>query len=212
MSREIVPARAAESPQSGLAKLEGKLLMAFAPAPAFDHRDGWSLGFTASEFEFERERGREPNRWDRTWADRLLEYGRKAREWVDCAPPLAQLEARRALLKAAHEGVPDRNASRALIGLLLDSFPAGRPPDFNRYADAILHDVVDLGFSPQILARACQTVRRTSRFLPAVAEVIAACDEAKGELHLKLRVATLHVRKAEGATAALALPEPEIAA
>ena len=209
MSREIVPAQPAEPAQTALAKLEGKLLAAYAPRPSFDRRDGWTIGFTVSDFEFERDRPRD--RWHQGWAHQLANYQHKAREWMAYAPSLAELKQRQALLEAGYKGASDRNVSRALIGLLLDSFPAGRPADFDRYADAILHDVVELGFSPQILARACQIVRRTSEFLPTVARVITACEEAKKELRAHLQTANIHVRKAEGAAAALALPQPELA-
>lgn len=93
--------------------------------------------------------------------------------------PTANDEAQRAEdIRRALTGAPDRRATVGLIAMLLDSYPTGRPPNLAAYADAIVHDLVAMGYSAPVVALACQTLRRTSKWLPSVAEVLQAAQDA----------------------------------
>lgn len=84
-------------------------------------------------------------------------------------------------------------ANLAMVGILLDTFPAGRPANLAAYLAAIVHDVTALGFTPSEVATACQTIRRSNTFLPSVAEIVAACTKARDEWQGALQLAERHV-------------------
>jgi hypothetical protein len=65
---------------------------------------------------------------------------------------------------------------RTQVGLLVGSYPSARPPDPAIYVDAMIYEVLAGDYGDAVVALACQQVRRTIKFLPAVAEVIAAAD------------------------------------
>ncbi len=147
---------------------------------------------------------------------RLLDDDGTARErWralsraLEIAPSTGELETFIAAGGHALDAAPDSNKSRMMIGLLLAAYPNGRPSDFNTYADTLLHDVLSMGFSPHVIAHACQSIRREVKFLPSVAEVVAACTKARGEIASAHRLATILRERLIAAREAVALPEPE---
>jgi hypothetical protein len=105
------------------------------------------------------------------------------------APHLADLDTQLAAVSDAIAGEPDATASRAMIGILVDCFPNSRPPNIEAYCSALLFDALNIGYSPFELARACRTIRRKSKFAPAISELLEACAEARE--HLRARQASL---------------------
>ncbi len=112
--------------------------------------------------------------------------------------PTAQSETERAeALRADIEAGPDRRASLALVSQLLDAFPNGRPANLPVYAASITHDLCAIGLSPVLVARTCQRVRRTARFLPTVAEMIDAGEAVRKEYRDALERADVCGRRIE---------------
>src|SRR5262249_8333152 len=65
---------------------------------------------------------------------------------------------------------------RRHLGLLVGSFPNARPNDGEVYAAALLFDVADLKIPDAIVAQACLEIRRTHKFIPAIAEFLSVAD------------------------------------
>lgn len=101
-------------------------------------------------------------------------------------------------LEIVATAAPDQRTNRYLIGLMVSAYPNGRPADLDVYCESLLHDAMSLGFSPHVVATACRTMRRTLRFLPAVADFVGACEAQRKEIgaalhyakRLKARLAT----------------------
>lgn len=95
-------------------------------------------------------------------------------------------------LRTEVERPANSKANLAMVGILLDVFPSGRPPNLAAYLAGIVHDVTALGFTPSEVATACQTIRRSNTFLPSVAEIIAACTKARDQWRSTLALAERH--------------------
>lgn len=130
----------------------------------------------------------------------------KAREILSAAPPADELSQHLQCLEAATEGGADERATRGMIGMLLDAYPHGRPTQ--AFADTLLHDLVSMGFSPEVVARACQTVRRTCKFAPSVAEVVEACRAHQKEIGVRLAMVRRAARLLEQAAEIAERPAP----
>lgn len=110
--------------------------------------------------------------------------------------PSSRSEAERAAsIEQAMEAAPDRRAIVGLIAMLLDGYPSGRPPNLEAYADTIVHDLCSIGFSAAVVAMGCRILRRRSRFLPAVAEVIEAATEARDQFRSAATSASMIARR-----------------
>jgi hypothetical protein len=98
-------------------------------------------------------------------------------EVVAAIPVLARLESYALAIAERATGPHHKRFNMAAIGLLVDAFPNGRPRD--GYLDALLYDLTSSRFSPYVVAEAFQKLRRTSRFLPTIAEVLQACEAVR---------------------------------
>lgn len=131
----------------------------------------------------------------------------RAHELLAAAPPAEELQTYLERLEGAAEGGADEKASRGMVGMLLDAYPHGRPTQ--AFADTLLHDLVALDFSPEVVATACQTVRRSCKFAPSVAEVVDACRKHQGEFSSRLSIARRVVEFFHRAKEIAKLPPPE---
>jgi hypothetical protein len=111
------------------------------------------------------------------------------RQVIACGPDKETLDAYALPILEAKSAPPDRAQTTAMIGMMLDAFPNGRPANFAAYADSLVHDLLDLKFSPAAVAIACRSIRRTSKFMPSVAEMVEAAEAAKGRLSLAIGLA-----------------------
>ncbi len=110
----------------------------------------------------------------------------RCRRALALAPDTGALDAYIRRLEGVAMATPDQRATRYLIGLLVSAFPHGRPADQDVYCESLLHDAMNLGFPPQVVAGACRALRRTLRFLPAVAEFVEACEAQRREIRVAL--------------------------
>lgn len=106
----------------------------------------------------------------------------QAERFLAESPSYDEAAATREMLALAFNTPPDRDTARVTLGLLLSAYPnAGKEPR-EEYFATLLHDVVDEGVGPHVLAEACRKLRRETKFLPTIGEVIAACESAKSRL------------------------------
>lgn len=121
----------------------------------------------------------------------------KAAEYLAAMPPAPQLEA---LLAACDEAtaIPrERRAVVSLVGLMVDGFPNGRPHQPEVYVTTLVHEAIAGDYPLPAIAQACRQVAREARFLPTVAEFLAACGGQTAILHAAGRLAAeaLEVRR-----------------
>ena len=69
------------------------------------------------------------------------------------------------------------------------------------YLGALCSDLHEMGFQPAVVSAACQRLRRTTTFIPEIAEVIEVCRKVQGEY---TATASLCRRAADCRNAALA--------
>lgn len=101
---------------------------------------------------------------------------------------------------AAVEAKPSRKITATAVAILFDS-RARQPANPVTYLSALCSDLYEMGFQPAVVTAACQRLRRTTTFIPEIAEVIEACRKVQGEY---VATARLCVRAIECRNAALA--------
>lgn len=79
---------------------------------------------------------------------------------------------------AALGEVAHRDLTRTAVALLFDA-RARQPANPDAYINALVFDLVDLGFQPGVVAGACQRLRREMVFVPEIAEVLAMCERVR---------------------------------
>lgn len=107
---------------------------------------------------------------------------------LESLPAADELEAHETALQEAAEGPTEPRATMAIIALMIDAYPAARPANPAQlaalYADVLSDDEVEhpdlfSGFQPAVVAAGVRELLRTSKFLPAPAEVHAACTRQR---------------------------------
>jgi len=101
---------------------------------------------------------------------------------------------------AAIEAKPSRKITATAVAILFDS-RARQPANPVTYLGALCSDLYELGFQPAVVTAACQRLRRTTTFIPEIAEVIEVCRKVQGEY---VATASLCRRVADYRNAALA--------
>jgi len=119
--------------------------------------------------------------------ERLAEQVSDLRKAIATGPDKDTLDAFALPIVEAKATPPDRAQTIALVAMMLDSYPSGRPANLSAYADSLVHDLIDLKFSPAVVAMACRSIRPTSKFLPSGAEMVEAAEKAKSELTCAIR-------------------------
>lgn len=125
--------------------------------------------------------------------DEASDLWRKARNPPDgCAstmawalehlPPVAALETVQRQVTAVGGAMPDPKQNRVFVALLADSFPANRGAS-GVATEALLHDLKDGGFCPAAVAQGLREIRKTSKFAPAICEVLEAVEKAQDYLN-----------------------------
>jgi hypothetical protein len=96
-------------------------------------------------------------------------------------PSAEQEQDRARQIAQALQADGSRKAIVAMVAMLIDAFPSGRPANPEAYLDAIVYDLLAMRFSASVVAMACQSVRRTHKFLPSISEIIEAANTAVEE-------------------------------
>lgn len=135
-----------------------------------------------------------------------LQGTRDAERWTDLAPPLAHWLRLESEAQGISQETPDRNATMLLVGMMLDAFPnSGREPRDGYYA-TVVHEIIADGYGPSVVATACREVRRASRFLPTVSEMLEACDIARTAVRRGTDTIALALTRSREAAALTAQP------
>lgn len=74
---------------------------------------------------------------------------------------------------------PTREVATMVVGQLLAAYPTSKIANPEAFFDTLVFDLLDEGFPDIVMAAACQQLRRSSKFMPAIAEVIEACRSKK---------------------------------
>jgi len=174
LARISTPPAAQASPSRGVAKslamAEGALIPRLTPEPWPADLYRWLVTATKDLEDYSPWTWRPEQAWERIDALRTV---------LQAAPTNEALDAFVAPIREAQSLQPDRQQTIALVGMLLDSFPSGRPANLAAYADSLTHDLMDMGFNPPEVALACRIIRRRAKFLPTIGEMIEAAKEAK---------------------------------
>lgn len=104
----------------------------------------------------------------------------RLRQLVAEAPDVDQLLRLGLSATAAIEAKPSRKVTATAVALLFDS-RARQPANPVTYLSALCSDLYEMGFQPAVVAAACQRLRRTTTFVPEIAEVIEVCRKVQGE-------------------------------
>lgn len=89
-------------------------------------------------------------------------------------------------------------AVRRHVAHLIGAFPNASPTDPETYIAALVFDVIDCQIPDAILLLTCQEIRRTSRFVPAISEVIGTAQHFLSEWQKVLACTETLSRTREG--------------
>lgn len=73
------------------------------------------------------------------------------------------------------------------VGYFLLSWPNAAPPDFAVFGKQLLTDLAEEEIADGLLVQAFRNLRRTAKFMPSIAEVIAECRAVHGRWRCALR-------------------------
>lgn len=91
-----------------------------------------------------------------------------------CLDTLPSEEALRPLVETVRKALAissERNIKRH-VGMLIGSFPNANATNPETYAAALIYDLIDCRIPDAVLIQTCQQIRRSSRFLPTISEVL----------------------------------------
>lgn len=131
---------------------------------------------------------------DRLGPESAEQWAKETKAILARLPRADQLIERTQAINAALEAPPNRRGTHALVAMLCDAYPTGRPANPTAYIETMVHDLVSMGFSPVVVALACQTIRRASKWLPSVAEVVEAATKAREQIARTREYAEMNLR------------------
>ena len=97
-------------------------------------------------------------------------------------PDLRQAEALLDRVEAACEQGFAEAQVRVIIGLMVDAFPNARPHSPEAYVETLVHELSHQGVATAAIAKGCNAVTLTSKFLPAASEVLEKVKTSAGVL------------------------------
>lgn len=112
---------------------------------------------------------------DSRWGE---ESRRRARIALRELPPLEAMERIKATMVAFRMAEHDSAKTRLLIALLVDRYPNLKAHEPTTFVEGLIHQAERGGHAPAVVARACNTVMETSKFLPTPAEFHTALEDA----------------------------------
>lgn len=111
-----------------------------------------------------------------TWyspLERIRQALEENRRNLEALPEPEELEQLVEAVQAALTTCSER-AVRRYVAQLIGSFPNANPTDPETYIAALVFDLLDCQIPDAVLLLTCQEIRRTSRFVPTISEVIGA--------------------------------------
>lgn len=109
------------------------------------------------------------------------------RQWArERLPALPALEALLRDVKAAHAAPADPAQNRVFVSLMVESYPSAKDIDRGPAIEAMLHDLHEEGYPPAAVAEGLKSLRRTSKFLPSISEVLTAVSNASAQLYQRI--------------------------
>lgn len=101
---------------------------------------------------------------------------------IDRQPKRSELATLREGAHAAWSAKYAAAPTRLVVGLMINAYPNARPHSPESYQEAVVDQVAATGLGPAPIAKACNSLVRTSAFVPSPAEVVAAVLEAQSSL------------------------------
>jgi hypothetical protein len=159
------------------------------PYPSFDHfvADAVELGERYAYLWDMLKRARKGAASDHAGALKLLDrIGRNFETSAGRFQEMAERCARYVELFCGGEDASDdpiryRQEVAKQVALLIGAYPNGNPADPEIFVRMLIDDIVAAGPTFVVLQAACHKVRRSSRFLPTIAELLEAIEEAEDE-------------------------------
>jgi hypothetical protein len=110
-----------------------------------------------------------------------LEVVSAALETVDRSGELlARYASARRAFAVRHDDEEEYRGSVSLqLAMLLGSFPTSNVPDVKVFTRMLLDEVMAEGVDAITLQAACQKIRRTSKFVPTISEILATIDQQR---------------------------------
>jgi len=142
-----------------------KLFAAFPRAMRQIHLSRWPEGKVFSPPELDTEAA---------GAAKVLSVSEIQERLAELPAPEQLADAAQCIVRIA-TAPPNQNQTRLLVGLMVDSYPNGRPHAPDVYTEALI--LAAEGVPPTVVALACHEIVRTCKFLPAPAEFIEKLEE-----------------------------------
>lgn len=89
------------------------------------------------------------------------------------------------VMNAALAEKPMQSVTSAAVALLFNS-RVRQPANQKTYLEALIYDLMDLGYQPAVVVAACQKLRREQVHTPEIAEVLTACKAVRGQYRVAL--------------------------
>ena len=109
--------------------------------------------------------------------------GERARNTAEATlqrlPPLADLLAMHGAMRRFTEEAADERRTRILIAVMVDRFPTANVRSPEVYVEGLVNLATRGSYSPTQVAKACDTIITTSKFLPAPAEFSRALESSR---------------------------------
>lgn len=93
-------------------------------------------------------------------------------EHTERQPDLQKAEALLDRVEGAFDQGFNEAQVRVIIGLMVDAFPNARPHSPEAYVETLVHELSHQGVATAAIAKGCNAITLTCKFLPAAAEVL----------------------------------------
>lgn len=103
-------------------------------------------------------------------------------EHTERQPDLREAEALLDRVDAAFDQGFAEAQVRVIIGLMVDAFPNARPHSPEAYVETLVHELSHQGTATAAIAKGCNAITLTSKFVPAASEVLEKVKTSAGVL------------------------------
>lgn len=103
-------------------------------------------------------------------------------ERTERQPDVRQAEALLDRVNAAFEQGFHEAQVRVIIGLMVDAFPNARPHSPEAYVETLVHELSHQGVTTAAIAKGCNAITLSAKFLPGASEVLEKVKASAGVL------------------------------